>query len=856
MSRLKKIGIFCFGLFFILSSECVQLDITKGDLKLILKAAQTIGKELMEDIEKRVEGRQYTLKEIRNKLPIIKNIPVPRYIDRFLNNIKLRQPEFIQTEDSVELRWVNPLFYGKEKVGFTFRFYAGPGNNDTWGVSFGVGLPGEWALTELVPEVKEKILELERGLIPKHVRDTLKKLNLTVKDFAKIVELLKFENVGYVTSSKFDDPVWGPLKMGSNIFFTIKTEGPLKKLLDLFGQDLTKVRFHGLAAFLLAGSEVRGILGGKFDLLRFPIDRRKPAKFHLRTAEQQLRIGITQRYFPTIKAIGGYELLLPGQKDYIKLLGSIDYMGVKGDVSIYSEGMIENLFGMPGVDVSNLGIVLTLIPAEPFVGGFGATLELHLGKLIMQGVIRLDVTGDMALICSRSGLNQNDFADMVLHFIEAGAKVGKVKANVNMLRPLFYAALPRMERGDFKIYVVPKSIELFDKIYSTGIHSKVSGNFFGLGGGFEGKLSYTGAKGVTYIDSIKVPKRNPVFILTGAGLDGIRGTKDDAIIGWCELSLENQIFFYDALLEIPPLSIKNDVRIKASPTEASFSTKKKLFNLFEMDLNFQTKDFSLKETFVEGFLEQSALTKLGNLLTDQVKELNTKNQEKLQEAKEKSDRAERYVKIWERKEKEKIDRWVKKETEKLQKPIDSLKAKIKASRERCVAASVGKGRKIKACAEEVLTPGRWATIKGLEAARDIGIKGIAATAAKAYSGIERVIVRGSIKTEKLGIKVAQRYLKNLTEISVFLGKLLKRPINIESVEIRRGTLDDLIKKGKFSEVVVKGFVLGRRFCQVYEIDLKNPKQFINQIAKGIVQIFGPKKYAKAISDQCGITRKP
>jgi len=324
------------------------------------------------------------------------------------------------------------------------------------------------------------------------------------------------------------------------------------------------------------------------------------------------------------------------------------------------------------------------------------------------------------------------------------------------------------------------------------------------------------------------------------------------MIGQVELSLAKQQFFYDALLEIPPLGIKNDVKVFISPKTASFSTKKRLAGALEMDLDFQTKNFSLEETFVQGRFEQSALDKISTLLSDNVKKLNKENQAKLRQATAKLNKAQDNVKAWEKKAKEDIGKWVQRETAKLQKPIDELKAKIKASRERCAAAPKGKGRKIKACVEETLTPARWATIKGLEAARDIGLKKIAQSVAKSGTKFVSFVARDGIGSAKLAVESTRRSLDTLTKVSDFFGKLARGTINIKSIEIKKGTLDKLIREKKFSKVVVKGTVLGRPFCQVYELDVSKPEKFVGQIAKGLVQIFGPAKIGKAIADQCSL----
>jgi len=808
----------------------------KLDFKAIGKSIQ----KLVKDIDQWSKtGRRITLREVINRLPVLNQIKLPNRVNQFLDHIEFDRPRIRRgpSDQFYELTWDKPIIYGIPRP-FGVRFYMGKGATKKKGLSFSIGLPGAWTLNTLLPEIKQNLLTMEKNLVPAGMRKTLKKMKLTVQDFSKIVDWIQFENVGLILAKGYVDPVWGELRTGLNIMSTSRLLGPLEKLMRIIGKDLTAFKVHGVVKPLIKWSQLYLIYPGKLTLFRIPLDRGKPPSFVLRTSDIKFRIGLA-RWIPTVKLIGGFELKLPGQKDFIALKGFVDFMpAATPPTSIFGgqmDGLIKNLFGLPGFNVGNLGVAASISPVPPHLVGLSARAEVHIGPLKGKGLFHVNAsTQEIAIATSLKKMTHKDFIDYVIQVMEAAAKLAKKKTDFGKVKNLFYKVTPPFTLGDLKFYFIPTTAEIFGKKYHKGIYCKGSIDIFGVGGGFDFiiRLEKAGIKGAIkklskgvrikgFLKEIRIPKKNPVLIFSGGGPNRKRGDADDGPVFHGELGIGKQIFFADSFIRIPPLGIVSDSRILIDPLKGfEFDVKHKLGKIFDTELHIQGKPKSLETFYIKGYFKQDGLSMLGNLLTTEANKEFKKAQKNLNKAK--AD-----VKRWKNQAKKDIEKWISDRIKDTQFHIDKLQGRINSTKIACGQGNIG------SCFKKILIPA-WEIEKGFHILhRELTVKRLLKETAK--FGVNFVS-----ESAKFGLNTAKAAVSFGKLSSNMLGNLAKGAFNITSIKFS-GTLKELISDGKLARVHFKGIILGRRFDQVYQVDFKNPARFPSQIISGFMQIFGPKK---------------
>lgn len=779
----------------------------------------------------------FTLRQLLSNIPPLQSVKLPDAVTKMLDVVELQLPQVNIQGESYEMKWENALVLGKQ-MRLPVRLYVGPGKQgEDGGLSLSIGILGKNTLNTLLPDLKHTMIKMEATALPNNVRTALQKAHLGMEDFAKIVDWLEFEDLGLIVSTKFVDPVWGELEVGLNATATLRFLGPLEHLTSFLGKDLTALKTTGIITPDLTGSEMRAALPGKLTLLRWPLDQQKPLFFGVRTGGVQCRIGLTAGGALTIKGIAALDVQLPFQKEYTAFNGSLDVLpltatGPAVELAGWMNGMLYNMFGLPGFDVGNLGIGITFSLASAVLFGTPTAVsckgEMHLGPVTREVLFAIDLNKTQIAARVHAGeLSTTDVVDYVVHVMDAGAQLIKKPLDEAGLKKIFYSVMPPFKFSELDFYFVPEDSEVFDVWYTKGIHIKGGAELFGVGGDIElGLMMYSGLipalKGSAYLKEIKIPKTNPAITISGAGKNMQRGDADDGPVLMVELSPERQIMYMDGFLSIPALNISSDTRFHWKLQGMECDIHHKLGGLFDAQLHLRT-DLTAVDAFeVSGFMDQQGLGLVGKYLQDEAKKFSDAAQKDLTAALAN-------VKAWEQQAQKDIDTWIALQVINVDKDIKALLDKIHAADKRCQTSDFL--HLIPNCAEELLVPSYWVSVGVLQVHKEVTLKGVAREVARLGVGAASLGAQIGLKTAQVGVEVARA-------TTDFAGKLLRGGCNISKITFA-GSMKELLDQGTLPRVDVTGTILGKPFQQTYQINFKNAQQLPAQIVAGLAQVFGP-----------------
>ncbi|MFC1845554.1 hypothetical protein ACFLX2_00325, partial [Candidatus Dependentiae bacterium] len=675
---------------------------------------------------------------------------------------------------------------------------------------------------------------------------------------------IEFENVGVVLSPElFDDPLWGFLGEGVNVVTNIRLAGPLKKAADFIGKDFDQLFFRGTLAPRLnfAGSNISATSKGKLTL----VDSKN---FKVRTGDRFFSVGLAELtpggiVVPQITGITGIDVLFPGQSDFISFRGLVTFHPDRLELAGFTDEMMENLFGIPGLDIGNLGLSFTFDPiitaatGSPIAGG-AIRGDLGIGDKLLHLLFKFEFSGTKLLndvIFDGSlagGLGRSDIIKLVLKLAAAASKIKGININPAKLQRACETVIPPFSIGDIKALLVFKTTFVFGREYQAGLHISGSMDIAGFGGFTEMEASLGGIKGTQYFNEIKIPKKNPVLIFSGGGMDRIRGEGHDGPISSFELSVTKQELFTDCFISIPALGIATDQRILISPLGGiEFRVLHKLGGIFESDLEFQGKK-ALDSWWIRGHMKQDAWKEVIKFLTQTADELNQKAQVALEKARKELERAKERLKqdketlrSWKNAEIKDVQKWVALKVRGTQKRIDRLRDKIAGAKLKCKSAKWFE-KAIK-CADMLAVPAWGTALSALEFHKKVVLpkliektaeRGIKFTSDVAQAGVDAAKV--AVDAAKIATRAAVIALGAANKVAKVAGKILKVAhkglIDIKEISVA-GSLKDLVKRARMAEVRVKASIFGKPFDQQYQIDFKNPKQFPSQIWNGLKQIF-------------------
>ncbi|MFC1845770.1 hypothetical protein ACFLX2_01435 [Candidatus Dependentiae bacterium] len=849
------------------------------DFKEIFNKAKTFVTGFIDEVKKKPRTN---LSELFSRLPGIKEIKLLPSFDNALKSIVLESPKINVAKDTYDLKWTEPLVAGTKKQGFTVRMFLGPGADRRFGFSIGAGIPGDFTLSDLFPKLKKQLEHADPKRLPAKTKALMEKTKTNKDDLARIVDMVKFTNLRIVISAaNYKDPVWGDLEWGISAGFKMRFEGPLAELeKKLFGKALLDIEFGGRITLppKFIGTEARAKIPGGVRLIKL-------GDFEIQTSDLEVLVGIKGLGlmsggaagklgldplvpFPRVKVVGGLKVKIPFQKNFLDFKTFGEFVAaVPPNLTIGSQmdGMIEDIFGIPGADIGNLGLAATFEPVFPFIRGGAFQGEVAFGKsrlkTVLSGQFLTGAPGgfnDIVVLAKGTGITKNDLIDHSFHVLKRIGKVFKIDADLSLLKKGVKAIFPPFKLGPLDLAFVPKGeTEVFGKKYPQGIHLKTSGSYFGIGGGIEmhvililgliPTIEYT-----MWMDEIKAPKKAPLIIITGAGPDGVRGKGVDGPVWTANLSLKSQKAFIDGLIKIPVLGIHSETRMLVSPVAGiEFKMKHKLGGIFDTELEFQGKR-SLASWWIRGHMKQNAFDEIIKFLTVTSDKMYKKVQEDaktaqahLNKAKANLDKEKKKLTKWERKAKEDVDKWVKKKISETQWHINNLKRKIKRAKDKCKKANFF--QKIAKCVDTLAIPGWGIALGTLEVHKKVTLPKIIRKAARGGIKFASDAAKAGINIAKVAINIAKEQVK----VAVFavgvankLGKVAAKVIKVVSkgvIQIKEvsvaGSLEDLVKKAKMAEVRVKASVFGKPFDQKYQINFKKPEQFPRQIWNGLKQIF-------------------
>jgi len=816
---------YVFALLFVLQPLCLSQNNEKQDINQAIDIVKKIQQTFFVQGKKRI-----TLRQLLRKIPAFERIPLPSLASKLLDGVEFFAPELKVLEESgVELIFKETRLFGQKKT-ITTRLYVGPdAKGDLSGMTYSVGFPGTFSLLDIIPEMKERLKTLTLGILHKKFADQLDKAGLTIDKFIGLAEWIQFENVGIVLcpSISFNDPVWGNVYEGINVLASVKLSGPLEKLSNLIGQDLTTLRFKGriMPNESLIGSFLSITYPGTITLLKIP------NFLEIRAGQRSWSVGIAELASgvpgPRVGGSFGMKVKLPGQEEFIDFSGYAILFLDKAIIGGKATGMVENFFGIPGLDIGNLGlqVVINYLAAAETAGllsvtGGAMTGELHLGKLKIKLTEALSYTlpNPIPTVVFEGVLPEKithkDLIGMAVHFASSAARITKKKVDTDLLTKAFLKIIPPFNIGDFKVYLALKTGLLFGRLFRKGLHLKGAVEFAGIGGELELQAIFGGLKGKAYFKQIKIPKKDPIRIISGAGQDQKRGTDDDCPIASLELSLKKQEFYVDGIVEIPFLGFKRSEQVKLTPFGGIHIDIETMLAGVATQLIINGDPKSFESFYVKGSLQQEGLNKLRMLLTQQINQFAQKVQRDLRAA-------QSGVEKWRFKVRQDINAWVQKKVEKTQKNIDRLHEKIKQGKLKCKL-----GKKI-AC----LAVPKWKIDKvALELKKKVALEKVIKKIVHLGTGLISDVSRAGLKGAKKTVERARR-------VNVFVGNLIQGVFNIEKVTFS-GTLKELVTKGVGVKVRVIGTILGRKINQEFQADLKKPNQLPKQIISFARTILG------------------
>lgn len=843
--------------------ELFSSPFTQSEVNETILIMEKIGKKFPEFIKEGLKGKKFTLRELLITFPPFANIKVPLFFDKFLNDIVFSLPKLTYSENAAEITWQNASVFGSLMENFQTRLYVGKDDGNDFGITLGIGLPGVWNFHKFFPELKENLNKISLDKLPKKWQEELIKKKMTLADASSILDWIEFENFGIVlTPDQFDDPLWGYLDGGINIVSKVKFAGPLKKACDDLHLGFSESNFRGTIVPTpnLAGSSISVSSSDKINLIDTKF-------FKLRIGDRLFSIGLEELVkgfvVPTVTGLTGIDIFLPGQKDYISFNGFMSFHTNKLEIGSFTEGMLENLLGIPGLDLGNLGLSLTIDPAItaatglPIAGG-AFQGDIGIGNKLLHLLCKFEFSGTTLLSdiifdgSMTGGLGRSDIVNFVLKLAAAASKINGVNVDSATLQKACETVIPPFQIGDLKALLVYKTAFVFGKLYQEGFHLSGSMDMLGLKSAFEARASIGGLSGGIFFEEIKVPKINPVLIISGAGRDKKRGEGEDGPIGSFELSWKKQEFFVDGFIEVPALGIASDTRILLSPMAGiEFRVFHKLGKIFETELEFQGKK-TLDSWWIKGHMKQDAVNQVVKFLTvtsDELYQNAKKDVQKarviLEEAKATLRKEEESLVSWENKAMKDVGAWIASKIKEMQVRIDSLKTKITNAKEKCDNAKVFE--KVIKCADMLAVPA-WGTALGaLEAHKKITfpkiIKKVAENGVKFASNFAKTglkAAKAAVDIAKVSTDAALLTFGLANKLAKTAGKILKLAqkglIEIKEISIS-GSLKDLIKNAKMAEVRVKASVLGKPFDQKYQIDFQHPDQFPKQVWSGLKQIF-------------------
>ncbi len=500
------------------------------------------------------------------------------------------------------------------------------------------------------------------------------------------------------------------------------------------------------------------------------------------------------------------------------------------------KGMIKPAFGLDWLSLGNLGMRAGFIPAFPFIAEAGISGAVNIGDILKDAsaLINIDITGGSFIIDTKAKALNLD--NLIALLVQMAKKDFKVKA------------MPPVRFSNLRLKVVPADAWIFGERYRAGLSAGGAVQIDTFKGSIDIDIieieKRLMAKGRLF--PLKVPRKKPIFIITGTGPDRRYGTSDDSVILEIDLGarlpIDKQKFYFDGTIEITPIKLKQKARIGFEKGKFSTAFETKIFNLFsaKSSVSFNTKhpeDFIFEAGMQQDFgnyvnrevgkamakFEENAKRNLGNAR----KKVETID-EKMDDLRRKRDAAFR-----------KLETGVAKEVRKLQEKIAKIDREISYWKEQC------KGVKkiaypFKKCGRKILKLIVEKT--GLKIGKGVMTAGkkIIAGVGKAVAAIDKALKleEAAQKVARAGLKVAQGSVKAISEVTRAIsgGFFAVENASIKALgkDLIKGNLPRVSMTISIPRIVTLNF-------RELQFDIKRPGKLFKDIARQIVDSVKKKK---------------
>ena len=745
-----------------------QLGITKNKKR---------DEEFLELLE-RVDADNVSLKF--SDIPLISDIPLPKKIKEFFNNIVMSLPDVkILSEGgfSVEGKvtvyeqevWARVLF-GEDKLGKNFYSVA-------------LQLPKSWKFSSVFPKIK--------NFDP------------------KVLDLLEYKDIWYVLSSaKYkDDTFKKEIKEGLNFFGSVAPAGPLFEKLDvLFGGQLKKIESldtHGVIA-------LNPTLIGTMISIDLPVGVRfakwlktNPLKLIFYVEEE-----ITQTPTIAIFLEGGLKILFPLQKEPVEFTLTGKY-SFPEDFEFFAKmnGWIKNV-PVKGLHWGNLniGFVTDLALIVETAGFFGWIAGLKAAgsvgiedselSFFTKGAFSGDTgIGDLTFVVEGTSRLRDLVGFWLQHAQDVAVLFKKPKFKDQLLKKI-----PNFDLEDVRIAFVPRETIEEKKRIEVGVGSV---NIFGLKASGSLYMAREGVRGAFQLPEIIIgPKKNPWFFLTGVGEGQRKGMVVDMT-----LTTDSQVLYGDAVWGSSLFGgIVRKGRTDISPTGFEIQSAFKWGGIIDTDLSIKASLLNGKigpENFSANILvKQEAQDNFAKLLYNTANEILDDIYNDLDVIKDKLIKG--------------LKKGITKEERKTLQRIIYLENKIKRKKETCDEAfSKGVTKTLRpACYVVKGIPIDYVSLLHMRFRRDVTLK---------------VVMDQGKAVLILASQMSKVINRSMGSVVKFLARLVKNTINIRHIEAEAG-FKQLLDKKPF---ILKNFdatMFGHNIkLKDVAFDLNNMKAFVLEL---------------------------
>lgn len=441
------------------------------------------------------------------------------------------------------------------------------------------------------------------------------KLSLLIPALAKLDMFSCKKMKLVIVNHNYVDEISGvSMKEGANLFGVLSIDGPLSYLTCLLGEGLNEVEISGFIVPGVIGSSFSAHVPGKINFIGGIVAR--DLDLSVTIDNESSWLGLPSCTLGTAVTVDW-----PGQEP-VTFRSSIDLYLDSARLYGAMDGQINNLFGVYGLHagswslggvVNYAAISLGLIPISEFLMSFELGIGQKRVKMSTKVGLGSSGIGDLAFDGKlEGGFSFDECVDFVGGIVE---ETPTIPGTIKEYKERIDGYVPGFVLGDVHFFFSPKDVVIEDIPFTKGLIIDGKAKLLGADAEVMIDVQTSGMKVIAYLGELEY---GPVKI-TGPGYDRIMDTPDDGLILDAELSFEKQYCYMGAAIEIDVLGgIFAETVIDISSSGIKFEAERKLFDLFDCGLLFTASlndKGSPVDFYVKGYMHQTALTALQNILS-------------------------------------------------------------------------------------------------------------------------------------------------------------------------------------------------------------------------------------------------